>query len=150
MTNAFIADVHLGKLAKALRMLGFDTVYANSFTNPQLLQIAGEQNRTLLSRNKTFKKEPVSFLHIASENTENQLRQVLNHFYLIHQIKPFTRCLVCNGELVMIPKEKVLNELEKNTATYYQDFWRCNHCGKIYWKGSHYERMTQFLQKIIQ
>ena len=147
----FIADVHLGKLAKLLRMLGFDTLYDNSFTNSELISIALQQNRILLSRNAVInnhKTELQSFF-ISYQNPELQLQQVLQNFNIKKQIHPFTRCIVCNGTLQAVSKDDILLQLPQNTNQYFNEFWQCNNCNRIYWKGSHYERMSRLIEIII-
>ena len=146
----FIADVHLGKLAKLLRMLGFDTLYDNSFTNSELISIALQQNRILLSRNAAINnhKTQLQSLYISFENPQLQLLQVLQHFDLKEQIYLFTKCIVCNGTLQPVSKEKILNKLRQKTALYFSEFWQCNNCNRIYWKGSHYEHMNNIIERI--
>jgi uncharacterized protein with PIN domain len=145
----FIADVHLGKLAKLLRMLGFDTLYDNSVSNKDLISIAVEENRILLSRNNSLKNisELRSFI-IADEHSEAQLKQVLQHFNLKDQLHPFTRCIICNSMLQSVSKNDIISQLPQNTALYYNEFWQCNNCKRIYWKGSHYERMKKLIEEI--
>jgi uncharacterized protein with PIN domain len=150
MTQKFIADVHLGKLARLLRLLGFDSTYRNDHSPNELLQLGQEENRMLLSRNSSFEKNMgVNSLTIKSEYPLQQLRQVIDHFNLRNQFHPFSRCIVCNGILEPVAKESILPLLEKNTAQYFNEFWRCNQCEKIYWKGSHYERMLKTITDII-
>ncbi|MER3464459.1 MAG: hypothetical protein C4329_08690 [Chitinophagaceae bacterium] len=146
MHQKFIAEVHFGKLAKNLRLSGFDTVYQNHYTNDQLQTIALAEGRVLLSRNKAFASKDFSFLAIYSEKPIEQLKQVLQAFELINKLQPFSRCLLCNGLLSPVAKEKVLEKILPNTIAYYQDFWQCNHCSQVYWKGSHYQRMMRFIE----
>jgi uncharacterized protein len=150
MSNKFIADVHLGKLARWLRLLGFDTTYKNDYTNEQLIQISEEEERVLLSRNTSLpaNKEIECFV-VANENLSGQLISVVEYFDLKGQIKIFSRCLLCNGILEPVSKESILYWLEKNTAQYFTEFWQCNHCKRIYWKGSHYERMLKTIESIL-
>lgn len=150
MTHKFIADVHLGKLAKLLRLLGFDVAYRNKYTNSEILQIAREQNRVVLSRNVSFEKQTnIQCLVVTSEDAFLQLKQVVNQFPLKEQFHPFTRCIVCNEMLEPVKKENILPSLEKNTAQYFNEFWQCNHCKRIYWKGSHYESMLKTIGHIL-
>ena len=138
----FIADVHLGKLAKALRLLGFDTLYSNAFTAAQLLTLARAQHRAVLSRGTAFRKHPdVTAVIIQSEKPDEQLLQVVQQFDLAKKRQPFSRCLVCNGLLAPVAKEKIAAQLQENTALYFNEFWQCTACKRIYWKGSHYDRM---------
>lgn len=145
----FIADVHLGKLAKLMRLLGFDTLYNNLFTNSELVSIAINEHRILLSRNDAFRKNAAlqSFI-IASEDAATQLQQVITHFNLKDQRHPFTRCLLCNGILKPVSKNSIADQLQQNTIAYFNEFWQCDECRHIYWKGSHYDRMLRLLEKL--
>jgi uncharacterized protein len=149
--HRFIADVHLGKLARLLRLLGFDTVYKNNYTKKELTTISSEEQRILLSRDITLTKERTQQRYIVTgEDPVQQLRQVIKHFDLRHQFAPFSRCIACNGILEKIHKESILPLLQNNTKEYYQDFWQCNNCKTVYWKGSHYERMLKTIQQVQQ
>ncbi|RZK08843.1 MAG: hypothetical protein EOO46_13895 [Flavobacterium sp.] len=142
----FLVDVHLGKLARMLRMLGFDTKYRNDYSNSDLLQIAEEEKRILLYRNSGFnKKDSIQLLLIEDEDPNLQLKKVIEHFDLSSSFQPFTRCIVCNGQLERRDKEKIAQLLEENTSRHFHEFWQCTSCRKIYWKGSHYQRMQKFL-----
>jgi uncharacterized protein with PIN domain len=145
----FIADVHLGKLARMLRLLGFDTLYSNVFTPPQLRALANEHDRVLLSRSSSFVAElTVHSVVIRSEEPEMQLQQVVQQFGLQHAVRPFSRCLVCNGLLLTVPKEHIVSLLEKNTSAFFDKFWQCTACLRIYWKGSHYYRMLALVERV--
>jgi uncharacterized protein with PIN domain len=142
----FIADVHLGKLAKALRLLGFDTVYNNALTPTVLLRLAAAESRVLLSRSATLMAHTeVPGLLIKSTDPDVQLYEVVQQFRLYESFRPFTRCLVCNGLLSAVPKETVKVQLELNTARFYTDFWQCGLCRRVYWKGAHYHRMRALI-----
>lgn len=147
----FVADVHLGKLAKALRMLGFDTVYHNGFTKAGLIKIAVAENRVLLSRNASLEANPfIRVFIIQDEDPDAQLRQVITHFQLGAYITPFTRCLICNDLLQPVAKPEVVHRLPENTRLHFNEFWQCASCRRVYWKGSHYDRMQQIVQQIKQ
>ena len=149
INQKFIADVHLGKLARYLRLLGFDTLYKNSFTNAELISIAKEEGRILLSRNIAFAKHPVVSSYIVqSEASMTQLKQVVQHFGLKTLIHPFSLCMVCNGKLETVQKEIIINQLEENTKQYFNKFWQCENCHQIYWMGSHYERMLLLIGSV--
>ena len=150
MGHRFIADVHLGKLAKLLRMLGFDTLYSNVYTSDALITLALEQERILLTKNQALHhNDGVQVFLITHETPEIQLQQVLQHFNL-KEFHPFSRCIVCNGLLQPVVKEKILSRLQQNTAKYFDEFWQCDNCGRIYWKGSHYERMQRLVNAIMK
>lgn len=143
----FILDVHLGRLARWLRMLGFDALYRNDYDDPEIVKIAGQEGRTILTRDLgIMKRRAVTHgYHVQSTKPREQLHEVLARYQLRDQIKPFHRCIVCNGLLQSVPKEAVVNELEPKTALYYDEFFQCGACRKIYWRGSHFEQMTTFI-----
>lgn len=146
----FIADVHLGRLVRLLRMLGFDTLYKNDYTTAGLTSTALGQNRILLTRSSDFAKTlSFSVFIVKSKNANEQLVEVMQHFQLYNSVQPFTRCIACNGQLHTITKDKVLHRLEANTIAGFTEFWLCDSCGNVYWKGSHYERMLQRINQIL-
>lgn len=148
---SFVADVHLGKLARLLRMLGFDCLYSNTFTTAQLKQLATGTGRVLLSRNQTFTTgQSLRSFIVISEEPKKQLLHVLAAFGLFNSFQPFTKCITCNGELKGVSKDKVIPFLKENTITYYDVFWQCSNCGNVYWKGAHYKRMMQFITGIYE
>ncbi|HEY0058162.1 MAG TPA: Mut7-C RNAse domain-containing protein [Flavisolibacter sp.] len=143
----FAADVHLGKLARMLRMMGFDTAYSNSWSFADLLAVASAQHRVVLSRNPQFALRPeITSIVIASDNYRAQLKQVELQLSIMKNSFPFSRCLTCNGTLAAVSKEKVAPFLKEQTQRYYQKFWQCVSCQKVYWEGPHYNRMVQFIQ----
>jgi uncharacterized protein len=147
----FIADVHLGKLARLLRLLGFDTAYKNNFTKEELVTISSEEKRTLLSRDSSIAKVGLQqYLIVTTEDPLQQLKQVVQDLGLTNHSHTFSRCIACNGSLEMVAKETILPLLGKNTKEYYHEFWQCNNCKRIYWKGSHYERMLKTIERIQQ
>lgn len=149
MELRFITDVHLGKLARMLRLLGFNTLYENSFSEEQIVTLAKTQARILLSRKGTFSKlQELTSLIIRDKDSGVQLIEVLDHFRLRDHLKPFTRCMVCNGMLQEISKEYILDALPKETAKYIHNFWQCEDCKQVYWKGAHYERMLKKLSNM--
>jgi uncharacterized protein len=149
MEVKFIADVHLGKLARYLRLLGFDTRYKNSVTNSELKSLASSENRILLSKNELF-ADDTSFKSciIKAEDSFLQLQQVIREFTLKEDFKAFSRCMICNSLLKAVEKNTVEEKLEDNTARYYHEFWQCTGCKRVYWKGAHYKRMMQLIEEI--
>lgn len=146
MTPRFIADVHLGRLAKSLRMLGFDTVYSNSMPLPELLRLAHAEQRILLTRNTRLAQNPfIIKLILSSENPKQQLQEVASKFSLGTKLQPFSRCIRCNSLLEKVAKGNIVYLLPPNTAAAFEEFWQCAHCCQLYWKGSHYERMQAAL-----
>lgn len=148
----FILDVHLGKLAKYLRMLGFDTLYRNNFEDQEIRAIAQHENRVILTKDSGLLAEvPVEAgFHIQSQDAREQVSDVLAHFDLVPQANPFSRCIECNGIVRTVPKETVATHLEPATRQYYEEFFECTSCHKIYWKGSHYIRMISLVERFLQ
>ena len=150
--SRFVCDVHLGKCARYLRMLGFDTLYQNDYDDPKIIAISVTQNRILLTRDQKLLRAKV-ITHgycIRSQNPDEQAREVVKRFDLYNRVKPFVRCITCNGMIGEVKKEEMVEQLEPKTRKYYNEFYQCKSCKKVYWKGSHYTRMKfaigQFLQ----
>jgi uncharacterized protein len=143
----FILDTHLGKLANYLRMLGFDTLYRNDYQDEELSSAASKGDRIVLTRDLGVlkRREVIHGYYVRSGDPLRQAAEVLHRFQLFDAIDPFHRCLACNGLLAAVGKAEILDQLEPKTQLYYDEFYRCQSCGQIYWKGSHFTRM----QKVI-
>lgn len=148
----FILDVHLGKAAKNLRMLGFDTLYRNDFDDPEIIDIAERENRIILTRDKALLKngKVTHGYWVRSERPMKQVVEIIKRFNLYAKIEPFKRCMSCNGLIKEVEKEAVIDRLEPKTKKYYDEFFICTSCNKIYWKGSHLERMEDTIKKFEQ
>ena len=149
-STRFIVDVNLGKLARLLRMLGFDAVYMNDYTDHEVAGLAGKESRIVLSRDRRLLrfKTIVHGYWLRSDDPRIQIGEVLRRFGLYTLIKPFNRCLECNGVIVPVEKDKILERIEPKTILYFNDFFICSDCGKIYWKGSHYDHMNETLENL--
>ena len=147
--STFILDVHLGKLARMLRLMGFDTLYQNDFDDPEIVKIGAEQNRIVLTRDiQLLKARAVTHGYwIRSLVPEEQLEEIINRFDLFSQIKAFHRCVTCNGIIEKTDKKKVLHLLEPKTKKYYEEFYQCRACGQVYWKGSHYPALMEKINR---
>lgn len=146
----FLLDVHLGQLATYLRLLGFDALYRNDFEDEALAALAAETGRVLLTRDRRLlmRKQITYGFCLHTRDPEEQVQAVLRRFQLQEEINPWRRCLRCNGELQAVSKETVLHRLEPKTRRYYDEFHRCQDCGNVYWKGSHYPRMRRFIDRV--
>ncbi len=149
--TTFIADVHLGKLAGYLRMAGLDTLYNNDYRNDTIIEIAVAEGRTILTRNVHLLKVKVVThgYRVRSQEPKQQLREVLEHFDLFQNIRPFQLCIRCNAPLKSVRKEEIREKLQPLTEQYFNEFRKCPHCERIYWEGTHYERMRFFLKAIV-
>lgn len=144
----FVLDVHLGKLAAYLRMLGFDTFYRNCFDDAELVRVSVEEKRILLTRDRGLLKHGV-LTHgywLRETDSRPQVTEVLRRFELKALIRPFTRCMACNGVLVDVPKAEAAQKVPPRVARAFDDFRRCGDCGRTYWRGSHYSRMQQWIE----
>lgn len=148
--TAFVLDVHLGKLARLLRLLGFDALYRNDYEDAEIIRISLEQHRIILTRDRRmlFHKCITHARWLHSTNPEKQVREVLARFDLYAQVHLFRRCSVCNGLVQPVEKSEVFDRLEPLTKQYYGDFYQCAACGRIYWKGTHYVRILHKLQRL--
>ncbi len=147
----FILDVHLGRLAAYLRMFGFDTLYRNDYEDEELAEIASREQRILLTRDRgLLKRSIVTYGYcLRYTNPRQQLIEVLQRFNLFDVIKPFHRCLHCNSPLRAVAKTAILDRLPPQTERYYDDFHYCPGCDRVYWQGTHYNRMQQFIDQIL-
>ena len=146
----FICDVHLGKLARYLRMLGFDVLYKNSFEDEEITTISLKERRAILTRDLGILKrsEITHGYFLRSDIVETQTEEVVKRFDLQKLIKEFTRCLDCNNQLIQVSKEKIINTLPEKVAEFQKEFHKCPECGKLYWRGTHHQKMLTFVQKI--
>ncbi|QHL89322.1 hypothetical protein GU926_03155 [Nibribacter ruber] len=147
----FLLDVHLGKLARQLRLLGFDAHYATHATDAELADLAQKEQRIVLTRDVgLLKRKAIIWGYwLRSQDPKIQLLEVLA-FLRISKIsfRPFTRCMACNSLLQKVSKPSVRAHLQQKTERYFDEFYQCTGCQKVYWKGSHYEKMEAFLQEL--
>jgi hypothetical protein len=150
--TAFIVDVNLGKLARYLRMLGFDAAYDNRLDDGEIVDIAVREKRIVLTRDRRllFRKAVTHGFWIRSTDADSQLKEVLTRLDLYRQVRPLERCLECNGLLEPVAREKVWSSLEPLTRRYYDEFFRCPGCRKIYWPGSHVTHMSGVISELLQ
>lgn len=148
--TGFVLDVHLGGLARRLRMLGIDTVYRNNLHDAEIIAFATTENRIVLTRDVGLLKHKVLRwgYWLRSQQTEDQLIEVMNRFSLCNRLQPFLRCIACNGLLAGVEKKEIVSLVPEKTRLFFEDFYRCTTCGKIYWKGSHYQHMRHAIKRI--
>jgi uncharacterized protein with PIN domain len=143
--SRFILDVHLGKLARMMRLLGFDSLYRNDYPDPEIVHIAAKERRIILTRDRHLLQagSVTRGYWVRSGKADIQVGEVLRRFDLTSQIRPFRRCLLCNGEFEKVQKADILPLLEPKTIRYYDLFFRCRQCGQIYWKGTHFDKLER-------
>ena len=147
----FIADEMLGRLAKWLRAIGYDTVYHTGGGDSALVQQALEEDRIILTRDSHLVKRKLarkSFL-VRGDQPREQLKQVVKELGLDVESGLFTRCLVCNRELVSVGKEDVRGRIPIYTYLTQSRFYKCPGCGRIYWPGTHKDSMLEVISSII-
>ena len=150
-TARFVLDGHLGRLAAYLRMCGFDTVYRRDATDDELARVTGADDRILLTRDVGLLKRSVvrRGAFVRSERPEEQLVDVLRRFDLTALVRPFIRCLRCNGPLEPVERERVESDVPPRVYREHVAFSRCADCGGIYWRGSHHARMSRLLARAL-
>jgi hypothetical protein len=146
----FVADGHLGKMVRDLRLLGIDVAYDPAAEDRQLVEIASRHRRALLTRDRRLLMHAAVQLgyYLRSQNPLEQTIEVLRRFDLGSILSPFSRCLRCNALLEPAEKQKVIGQLEPLTKIYYDEFRRCSGCGQVYWSGSHFRKLQNRLEQI--
>jgi uncharacterized protein with PIN domain len=149
---AFLVDCMLGKLAKWLKILGFDTLYFSRAEDDDLLALARREGRVLLSRDHALlgRAKGLASLLIESEEWPDQVRQVLAHFNLRDSVRPYTRCLECNVPLKPISKAEAANLVVPFVLERAAAFALCPSCGRVYWPGTHFEAMKDQIEAILK
>lgn len=148
---AFVADVHLRKLARILRLLGLDVAFLPEAEDEELVRISVEENRILLTRDRQLLKHGrlTHGYFVRAEDPHRQAREVLRRFRLAGRVRPFTRCLECGASLAKVEKERVLHLIPPRTAAWLSDFVQCQGCGKLYWRGTHFRRLERILDEVL-
>ena len=143
----FFADAQLGRLARHLRLLGFDTRYQNSIDDAQLVRQALAERRIILSRDRALlmRRDVSHGLHLRLDDPQEQLTHVIRRCDLARSCHPFTRCIECNHRIEAIAKQQVEQRLQPETIASFDEFWQCTGCGRVYWKGSHHEHLRQLV-----
>jgi hypothetical protein len=138
----FVLDVHLGTLARRLRLLGIDTAYANDRDDDTLVEEANAGHRVLLTKDRGLLRRRKLWLgaYVRGDQPDDQLRDVLGRF--APPLAPWTRCTACNGTLEPTPKTEVERLLQPGTRRTYDSFARCGACGRVYWRGAHGGRLA--------
>jgi uncharacterized protein with PIN domain/sulfur carrier protein ThiS len=148
----FVADAHLGGLARFLRMLGFDTVHEPRIGDARIRELAWRERRIVLTRDRELLKcrEIARGCYVHARRTEAQLREVVERYGLAARARPFTLCLVCNVTLEVAEKAQVLERLPPAVAASRERFMHCLRCDRVYWEGSHYARMQAALARLLE
>lgn len=147
----FVADGHLGKLARHLRMAGFDTLWDHRWDDDQIVAMALMQKRTILTRDKGMlrRKEVERGYFVRATESETQLGEVVRAFQLEALLEPFTRCRECNMPLEPVEGAQVIDRIPPKVRELYERFKRCPACERVYWEGSHFARMKGILGRLV-
>lgn len=146
----FVLDVHLGTLARRLRLLGFDSWYANDADDTLLARVAVTEGRILLTRDRglLMRRSIVHGYCPRSDHPEEQAIEVARRYGLASRQAPLSRCVQCNGELEAVDKAEVVDDLPPRTRVEFDRFARCRACGQVYWPGSHVDAVDAFLTRV--
>jgi uncharacterized protein with PIN domain len=147
----FVVDVNLGRLARLLRVLGFDVWWSSDADDATLVDVSLAEQRILLTRDRgLLKRRAITHgLFVHSQHPEQQALEVIRRLDLAQRLAPLTRCLRCNGMLAAVEKDEVIDLLEPLTRQYYDEFSRCTECGRIYWPGSHYAKLVRVVERLL-
>jgi len=149
---AFVADVHLQKLVRLLRLTGFDVSYKNDADDPELVEASLREGRILLTRDRALLRHG-RLTHgywVRSIMPAEQACEVVRRFDLVRQAKPFSRCTSCNGVLRRVDKAAVFERIPPKTAAWLDEYFECADCEKLYWRGTHHARLETMIDRILQ
>lgn len=147
----FINDVHLGKLTKYLRLCGFDTLFSKGMSDNEIIDNALIDKRIILTCDRELlkNKKVTHGYWVRSREPEEQLKEIIRKFSLQGAVNSFSRCLECNSVLIQVRKEEIIDRLQPRTSKYYKVFKKCPSCERIYWEGSHFERMRKLIKDTL-
>ncbi|EXI77115.1 MAG: hypothetical protein AW10_04009 [Candidatus Accumulibacter appositus] len=147
----FVADAHLGSLARLLRMAGFDTVYDNALDDAEIERIAGSDERIVLTRDRELlKRRTISHgCYVYAQKPDVQLSEILARLDLAGSLRPLSRCLKCNAPLLPVDKAQVIDALPPRVRDRQHDFSTCQVCRRVFWEGSHWRHMSERLAKAV-
>jgi len=154
MKPKFIVDLNVGKLAKRLRMLGYDTLFINGLDDNELVRIALKEGRILLTKDSGILRRGVVFtgkikvVLIEADDVREQLRQVVQTLHLEPNSDPFSLCLECNKPLISREREEVRDLVPPYVFQTQEQYMQCPGCHRIYWRGTHWQRMNQELEEL--
>jgi uncharacterized protein len=148
----FIADAHLGLVAKHLRMLGFDVLYRNDYSDAEVARIAADEGRIVLTRDRDLliRKEIVHGCYLHALAADEQVQEVMRRFDLAPSVRALSRCLTCNGVLRVVEKSEIEHRVPQHSRHVYERFYECDCCAQVYWEGSHVVRMRARVARMLR
>ena len=156
METRFIVDHNVGKLAKWLRLMGYDTLFFKGSSDSQMIAMAMAENRVILTRDTQIMRRRVvangrlKAILIQSDEPEQQMRQVMDTLRLDCQFQPFSICLECNQPLVERSREQVKDQVPPYVFQTQSQYMECPACHRIYWRGTHWQAMTRKLEHLVK
>jgi len=146
----FLVDANLGRLARLLRLLGFDCTYDQAMDDEEIARLAASERMTILTRDRGLLMRRIVSrgYFVRSQVPVEQTAEVLRRFDLVEQIRPLARCVDCNGIIEPVRKNQVLDRLPQNTRRFYEEFFQCSVCSKLYWRGAHWENLQELIARI--
>lgn len=149
---AFVCDSHLGRLARLLRLLGFDTLWRLDWTEPAIVRLVVNSGRVALSRSRSLltRRELRGSLLIASDQADAQAAQVVRAFDLEPQVRLWGRCTRCNGLIKPVSKDAVADRIPPKTARWLDEYHLCVDCDQLYWQGTHVDALATRVAHIIR
>ncbi|MFL5813117.1 MAG: Mut7-C RNAse domain-containing protein [Bdellovibrionia bacterium] len=155
LSYRFVLDVHLGKLARHLRMVGFDTLWKDDYTDPELLEISKTDDRILLTRDRALSEsaDPALCHYVKATDPDEQLIEIADHFDLRTKISSMqgflSRCLQCNSPILPVKPHQLEDRLPGHVRLQFSEFFLCPRCERVYWKGSHFDRMWERVKLLM-
>jgi len=151
-TPVFVLDSNLGRLARYLRLLGFDCLYQNDYDDDSIARIADSEQRIVLTRDRALLQRRIITrgYFVREVRPRWQVKEVLARFDLYRLVSPFKRCIHCNGILQAVDKQAIEDRLEPKTRQYFESFMRCSLCGQLYWQGSHHARSLRLIEELTK
>jgi uncharacterized protein len=150
----FVVDAMLGNLTKKLRILGYDSKYFSSIEDDKIISIAKNEKRIILTKDEqltnTAEKQNASFVLIRGNDELEQIVQINTKFKLdkFVIVTDNSRCIVCNGKLELVEKYRIIGKIPEGVLEREKKFWMCDSCKKVYWEGTHFEKLQEFATKL--
>jgi uncharacterized protein len=153
LTSRFIADNNVAKLARLLRMIGYDTLLLRQKDDNELIETAINEDRVIVTKDAQFMKRRVvvsgrvGAMLISKDSPAQQLREVVGTLHLDYHHDPFSRCLECNQPVVPRRREEVQDLVPPHVLSVQEEFTQCPACRRVYWKGTHWQAMSNRLRE---
>ncbi len=147
----FIVDINLGDIVKLMRVLGFDVYYDQDLSNQNIIELSKKDDRIIITKSrKLLKFKDVAYgLLLHSGTTEAQIKDIIYRLEIKDKVRPFSRCLRCNGILSSVPKEEIEDRIPPKTRSFCDQYSHCESCNKIYWEGTHVFEMRKVIDRIL-